>query len=136
MQIITKNGNVKVTINRASWADMNILKQEALKCIDVNNFNFSVKSEADFINACFELVIKAETSDSFNKALFKCLRNCLYEDSISITEQLFEDKPELIEDYYEIASNCVEVNLRPFFNSLITEFKRRLASLTSDDQNL
>lgn len=134
MQIITKNGNVKVTINRASWADMNVLKKEALKCIDINNFNFNMKSEVDFINSCFDLVIKAETSETFNRALFKCLKNCLYEDSISITEQLFEDKPQLIDDYYEIASNCIEVNLRPFFKSLVTEFKRRLATLTQDDQ--
>lgn len=132
--MITQNSKSNITINRASWADMNLLKQEALKCINVKNLDFNISSEVDFINVCAELVIKAETSSTFNEALFKCLKYCLLDDALPITEQLLEDKPQLIEDYYEIASNCVEVNLLPFYKSLITEFKRRLTSLTSDNQ--
>lgn len=134
MQIITQNNKAKVTINRASWADMNLLKQEAFKCIDVRDIKLDFSDTAEFINFCMEILIKAETSETFNYALFRCLKNCLWDDYISITEQLLQDKPEIIEDYYEIASNCIEVNLRPFYKSLVTEFKRRLASLTQDNQ--
>lgn len=133
MQIITQNNKTKVTINRASWADMNLLKQEAFKCIDVHNVNISFDNTADFINFCMEILIKAETSETFNYALFRCLKNCLWDDYISITEQLLQDKPEIIDDYYEIASNCIEVNLRPFFKSLVTEFKRRFQQIGKQD---
>lgn len=129
MQIITQNNKAKVTINRASWADMNLLKQEAFKCIDVRDIKLDFSDTAEFINFCMEILIKAETSETFNYALFRCLKNCLWDDYISITEQLLQDKPEIIEDYYEIASNCIEVNLRPFFNSLVTEFKRRFQQI-------
>lgn len=131
MDIVTQNNKAKVTINCASWADMNLLKQEAFKCIDVRNFNFDFSNTAGFINFCMEILIKAETSDSFNNALFRCLKNCLWDGYVSITEQLLQDKPEIIEDYYEIASNCIEVNLRPFFKSLRTEFLRRFQMMTS-----
>lgn len=132
MNIITQNNKVKVTINRASWADMNLLKQEALKCIDINNVTLP-NSDAEFINMCASLLIKAETSQTFNEALFRCLKNCFWNESISITEQLLEDKPEIIDDYYEIASNCIEVNLRPFFKSLVTEFSRRFQTPIQDN---
>lgn len=134
MQIITQNNKAKVTINCASWADMNLLKQEAFKCIDVRDFKFDFSDTAEFINFCMEILIKAETSESFNYALFRCLKNCLWDDYISITEQLLQDKPEIIEDYYEIASNCIEVNLRPFFKSLVTEFSRRFQAQTQNNQ--
>ena len=133
MQIITQNNKVKVTINRASWADMNLLKQEAFKCIDIRDIKFNLTDTAEFINFCMDILIKAETSESFNYALFRCLKNCLWDDYISITEQLLQDKPEIIDDYYEIASNCIEVNLRPFFKSLVTEFKRRFQQMGKQD---
>lgn len=134
MQIITQNNKIKVTINRASWADMNLLKQEALKCLDIKNISFDFTNQVEFIDMCASLLIKAETSQTFNEALFRCLKYCNYDDAIPITEQLLEDKPQLIEDYYEIASNCIEVNLRPFFKSLVTEFKRRFKLPTQDNQ--
>ena len=133
MQIITQNNKTKVTINRASWADMNLLKQEAFKCIDIRDIKFNLTDTAEFINFCMDILIKAETSESFNYALFRCLKNCLWDDYISITEQLLQDKPEIIDDYYEIASNCIEVNLRPFFKSLVTEFKRRFQQMGKQD---
>ena len=134
MQIVTQNNKVKVTINRASWADMNLLKQEAFKCIDVKDVKFDFANMADFLTFCIEILIKAETSESFNYALFRCLKNCLWDDYISITEQLLQDKPEIIEDYYEIASNCIEVNLRPFMKSLRTEFLRRFPAQNINNQ--
>lgn len=135
MDIVTQNNKAKVTINCASWADMNLLKQEAYKCIDVHNMpDFNSMDNASFLTFWAELLIKAETSDTFNNALFRCLKNCLWDGYVSITEQLLQDKPEIIEDYYEIASNCIEVNLRPFLKSLRTEFLRRLQTQNGNNQ--
>ena len=127
MEFITTNGQKKVTINTATFKEMCDLKKEAMKCLQVaaqkDAINIEDLQSGKGINVIFEILLTADTSEEFNSALFKCLGRCVYDEFHAITPKFFEDKPEAIEDYYEIVAKCVEVNLRPFFKSLLTAFK-------------
>ena len=124
MEFITTNGQKKVTINVAPFKEMCALKSEAMKCLkalekgDLTNLKDGDNSK--LLEQFIDVLISADTSEDFNKALFKCLGRCVYDEFHAITPQFFEDNPEAIEDYYEIIANCVKVNLTPFFKSLIT----------------
>lgn len=132
MEFITQNGQKTVEIKEASFQNASNLKKIAVKNlknigIDINNLN-NVDGE-NLISKAVELLINLDSSDEFEKALFTCLENSLYDKFYKITPQLFDDKPEIREDYYEIASACVEVNLRPFFKSLVSALKQRFAKI-------
>lgn len=81
------------------------------------------------LDAIIKVLIAADTSSDFEKALFECLKHCLYDEFYPINEKLFEDKPEAIEDYYEIVAKCIEENLRPFFKSLVTAFNTNIQNI-------
>lgn len=139
MEFITTNGQKKVTINPAPFKDMCALKTEAMKCLQVaakgDLLNVKEVTNLKAFDALIEVLIAADTSETFNSALFKCLSRCVYDEFHTITPQFFEDKPEAIEDYYEIVAKCVEVNLRPFFKSLVTAFQTNANLLgTSNSQ--
>lgn len=132
MEIITQNGNKNLTIKAAGFQDAINLKKAVAKCMldagVVKNLELQGLKLVNLIDKIAELLFSAEMSDDFNKAVFECLKySCIEENGIKnkITPQLFDEKPELREDYYEIVSKCVEVNLSPFFKSLVTEFKTR-----------
>ena len=124
MEFITTNGQKKVTINVAPFKEMCALKSEAMKCLkSIDKGEFSTLKEGDNMKALdkfIDVLISADTSEDFNKALFKCLGRCVYDEFHAITPQFFDDNPEAIEDYYEIVAYCVKVNLTPFFKSLVT----------------
>lgn len=139
MEIITQNGQKTIEIKTASFRDTINLKKAAAECLleagIVKNADFNELDLRQLIDKIAELLFKAETSDKFEKALFECLKVCyLDENGIKnkISQQLFDDKPELREDYYEIISKCIEVNLRPFFKSLVTEFKTRFKQIAGN----
>lgn len=139
MEIITQNGQKTIEIKTASFQDAINLKKAAAECLleadIVKNADFKGLDLTLLIDKIAELLFKAETSDKFEKALFECLKVCyLDENGIKnkISPQLFDDKPELREDYYEIISKCIEVNLRPFFKSLATEFKARFKQIADN----
>lgn len=139
MEFVTSNNQKKVVINTASFKEMNALKKEAMKCIqqiaDAGLLdNVKDLSTATALDAIIKVLISADTSPDFEKALFDCLKHCLYDEFYSINEKLFEDKPEAIEDYYEIVAKCVEENLRPFFKSLVTAFNTNLQKLNINQQ--
>lgn len=127
MEFITTNGQKKVVINVAPFKEMCALKSEAMKCLksidksDLANIQEGDTSKA--LDRFIEVIINADTSEDFNKALFKCLGRCVYDEFHAITPQFFDDNPEAIEDYYEIVVKCIEVNLAPFFKSLVTALK-------------
>lgn len=132
MDIITQNGNKNITIKAAGFQDAMNLKKAVAKCLldagIVKNLELQGLELAALIDKIAELLFSAEMSEDFSKAVFECLKYCYIEDNgikNKITPQLFDEKPELREDYYEIVSKCVEVNLTPFFKSLVTEFKTR-----------
>lgn len=140
MEITTQNGNNNVTIKAASFQDAINLKKAVAKCLldaqVVKNFDFQGVDMASLLDKVAEILFSAEMSNDFEKALFQCLKDCYIEENgikNKITLQLFDEKPELREDYYEIIAKCIEVNLRPFFKSLVTEFKTRFNQM---DKNL
>ena len=106
------------------------MKKEAFKCLsktkaiekikDLKNIELST-----LFSELANLLVEADTSDGFNNAVMECLSVCICDDTHAITEQYFNDCPALWEDYYEIVSKCVEVNLRPFFKSLSSELQAR-----------
>lgn len=132
MDFISTNAKKKIVINPATFAEASQLKKEAMKCLSnanlIQSIDFSKFSNME-VNKLFaavsELIINADSSTDFEDAVFVCLGRCSC-DNIAITKQLFDDKPELREDYYEIVAKCCEENLRPFFKSLATEFNNRL----------
>lgn len=136
MEFITQNGQKEVKIVAAPFKVATKLKQEAMKCaskledfkvLEPNNLQ-SLNSEK-LIDSLVQLLINFDASEDFEKAVFDCLSYCIYDGFNKISFQLFDDKPEIREDYYEIVSNCIEVNLRPFFKSLATALKIRFQTI-------
>lgn len=137
MQFITTNGQKEVIINPASFKDAGSLKKAVMKCLlgvkslqglDIKNLNIDFKGIMD---ALLELIINIDTSDEFENAVLECLKVCIYDNSgkkVKIVPTMFDDIPEAREDYYEIVAKCCEENLRPFFKSLVSEFKTRFQS--------
>jgi hypothetical protein len=117
------------------------LKKETLKCLkdagiieDVSFEKLKSLNVTDIFTSISNLIITMDTSDGFEDALFDCLKVCIYDNKFGITSQLFDDKPEIQEDYYEIVSKCCEVNLRPFFKSLYSELLTRLSQMEGNIQ--
>lgn len=142
MDFISTNAKKKIVINAATFAEASQLKKEAMKCLSkadvLKTIDFSKFSNMElnkFFAAISEVIISADSSTDFENAVFACLGRCSC-DNIAITKQLFDDKPELREDYYEIVSKCCEANLRPFFKSLASEFTNRLQLIETDTPEL
>ena len=134
MEFIAKNSGKKIKIIPASFQKAINLKKEAFKCLSKTNALEKIKDLKNIeLNTLFgeiaNLLVEADTSDGFNAALMECLSVCICDDTHAITEQYFNDCPALWEDYYEIISNCVEVNLRPFFRSLASELQTRFSQI-------
>lgn len=134
MEFIAKNSGKKVKIIPASFQKAIALKKEAFKCLNKTNSLEKIKDLKNIdMNTLFSeianLLVEADTSDGFYNSVMDCLGVCICDDTHAITEQYFNDVPELREDYYEIVSKCVEVNLRPFFKSLASELKTRFAQI-------
>ena len=134
-----ENGGKTIDIRPAGFQDAINLKKAVAKCLldagVVKNLDFQGLELTLLIDKIAELLFNAETSNSFEKALFECLKYCYIDENgvkIKITPQLFDEKPELREDYYEIVVKCAEENLRPFFKSLVTEFKTRFNQIAKD----
>nr|DAT18305.1 MAG TPA: tail assembly chaperone protein [Caudoviricetes sp.] len=135
MNFITQNGQKEVIINAASFKDASNLRKAVMKSIIESDFAKNLDKNAletlnltSILDVGLKLIFNADTSENFEKAIFECLKVCLYENK-KITLQLFDDITEAREDYYEIVSKCCEENLRPFFKSLVTEFQARLKLL-------
>ena len=139
MEFTTQNGNKECVITAASFKDAVNLKKATMKClldanvlnsIDLDNLKgLDITKVFDVLG---QLILNMDVSEEFEKAIFACLSNCTYDGFYKITMQLFDDKPEAREDYYEIVSKCCEVNLRPFFKSLVSELKQRFQTLTEN----
>lgn len=134
MEFIAKNSGKKIKIIPASFQKAVNLKKQAFKCLNNTKSLEKIKDLKNIeLNTLFSeianLLVEADTSDGFYKAVIDCLGVCICDDTHAITEQYFDDVPALREDYYEIVSKCVEVNLRPFFKSLASELQTRFTQI-------
>ena len=125
----------KIVINEASWGDVRKLKKvlaiELLKLgIDIDK-EFLGQTEENLMvgSKLFQLLkdvyLTLEASDDFNDEIMNCLQYCTY-DNIQIKEQLFDDKPEAREDYYDMVIGCLEVNLSPFIKKILSKFSNQI----------
>lgn len=140
MEFITQNGGKKVEIKEASFQDASNLKKAVMKCLLNTDALKGIKLDSlqsvdpsKIFDSLGQMLINMDTSEEFDKAIMACLSNCIYDGFYKINEQMFNDKPETREDYYEIVSKCVEVNLRPFFKSLVSELKQRFQALSKEE---
>ncbi len=76
------------------------------------------------INAIGQMVLAADSSEQVEKAVFVCLKRCLYNGE-KITPETFEPI-EARKDYYEIIIECLQGNLSPFFEPLFLKLKKLL----------
>lgn len=139
MEFVTQNAQKTIEIKAASFQDAINLKKAAAKCLFdagvIKNLDFKGLNIAAAIDKFAEILFSIELSNEFEKALFDCLRVCYIEENgvkNKITREIFDEKPELREDYYEIVAKCAEENLRPFFKSLVTEFKTRFNQIAKN----
>ena len=140
MEFVTQNGGKKVEIKEASFKNACNLKKAVMKCLlntdalrGVNIENLQGVDASKIFDSLGQMLINMDTSEEFDKAIMACLTDCIYDGFFKINEQLFDDKPEAREDYYEIVSKCAEVNLRPFFKSLVSELKQRFQTLNQEE---
>lgn len=133
MEFITQNGKVAIEIVSVSFKDACNLRKAVAKGIKGKDLGLNNTNLMDIrIDSLLQLLVDIDTSDEFEKAIMECLKCCIYDKggkNLKITAQLFDDIPEAREDYYEIITKCCEENLRPFFKSLASEFKTRLAAI-------
>lgn len=133
MEFISQNGNVAIDIKPASFKEACNLKKAVAKGLMGKDLGLGNANLMDIkLDSILQLLVDIDTSDDFEKAILECLKCCVYDKggkNLKITAQLFDDIPEAREDYYEIITKCCEENLRPFFKSLASEFKTRLAMI-------
>lgn len=134
MEFITTNAKRKIKIVPASFRDQINLKNEFWNVLKANpEIGSLFKEGANSLETAIKGILFADTSDKFIANVFKCLASCIYEDVKKIDELLFEDVPELREDYYEIVFECCKVNLTPFFKSLSSALLKALETIPSDN---
>lgn len=140
IDFVTKNSGKRIKIIPASFKNACKLKVEAMKCLKDSGVLDKLKENmgdiqiSAILKELAILIISLDTSEGFNNAVMDCLNVCICENSHAITEQYFNDCPELWEDYYEIVTKCVEVNLRPFFKSLSSELSTRFPQIEDSQQ--
>ena len=102
-----------------SLMDVKVL--ENLDMSDLQDLDVS-----DIIDKLLGVLMALETSNDFERAVYDCLRECLYDGFYKITPQLFDDKPETREVYY---CKVLRGKPHPFFQ----ESCFRIQSSISDD---
>lgn len=102
MEFIAPSG-AKVVINSAPWRDAKQLKKAIEREIMVGGLNIPT-------------ILMVDSSDAVDAALWPCLARCLRNDQ-KIVEMTFDDLEARI-DYYDIALECIKVNLGPLAERL------------------
>lgn len=143
MNFITQNGQLEIAINEAPTRDACKLKNVVWKALidskilkENGTLNLTDTDINGLLPQAIQALITLDSSDEFQNAVFECLKVCICDPSgvpKKITMTLFDDMPSIREDYYEIIAKCCEVNLRPFFKSLVSAFSTQLKSLGKEN---
>lgn len=113
VEFVAKSGT-KVVINLAPWGDAKRLKAAILKEVASAGLKFDITADASTLVVAF---LTVDSSEAVDAALWPCLARCTRGDS-KILSSTF-DGEEARQDYYEIVSQCVMVNLRPLVEGLL-----------------
>jgi hypothetical protein len=108
-------------ITPAPFADSRALYQALLKELK----DIPVNSSMEVMNLYKELFCTGFSSLEIEKALWKCMERCTYNDKghdVRITPMSFEPV-ENREDYVQVAIEVARENVEPFFKSLFVQYK-------------
>ena len=132
---ITQNTQKRVVINCATMSEVMELKREILKALkehQISNDLITGKGDllerdinlTEILNFMKDILITMDISRDLETVLFKCLGHCTYDTVHVINPELFDTIcPDARADYYEIVFSCIEENLKPFMQSLISAWK-------------
>lgn len=108
----------KIVITLAPWKDAKALKKAIEREAGAAGSSLDLKAD---VLTLLTTVLKIDSSDAVDAALWPCLARCTRNDE-KITENTFDDG-EARKDYYEIVKACVEENLRPLGEGLFATLK-------------
>lgn len=125
---LTSSKGLPIVLNYADMQDVEELIQLIAKKAKELNLESVVRSLTSFEEFCQQdvqtllpllqqIICDLESSKEFNAIVYNLLRACTF-NGIVITQQLFNDKPELREDYYTLKIEVVKFNLAPFLKKL------------------
>lgn len=125
---LTSSKGLPIVLNYADMQDVEELIQLIAKKAKELNLESVVRSLTSFEEFCQQdvqtllpllqqIICDLESSKEFNTIVYNLLRVCTF-NGIVITQQLFNDKPELREDYYTLKIEVVKFNLAPFLKKL------------------
>lgn len=114
METFTAPSGMEVMIAPAPWAQAKLLKMAIQK---------ELRGEALVFNQDLTLILTSllhiDSSAEVDRCLWPCLARCT-RNGEKITEATFNDA-DARQDYYKIAGECIRVNFRPLWESLISE---------------
>lgn len=116
-KIITTNGKKEVIINSAPFDVAYSLWSECSKVL--KTLDLDIKKGVS-VKEIITAIVDLQTSDLFNEKLFKCMELCKYDNFHAFNKDFLNDNPEAVQDFYEIAKECIMVNVSPFAKSLLT----------------
>lgn len=114
MTEFTAKSGAKVVINLAPWGDAKRLKAAILKEVATSGLKLDMEADA---SALVIALLSVDSSEAVDNALWPCLVRCT-RDASKIVPNTF-DGEDARQDYYEIVSQCVMVNLRPLVEGLL-----------------
>lgn len=125
---LTSSKGLPIVLNYADMQDVEELIQLIAKKAKELNLESVVRSLTSFEEFCQQdvqtllpllqqIICDLESSKEFNTIVYNLLRVCTF-NGVVITQQLFNDKPELREDYYTLKIEVVKFNLAPFLKKL------------------
>ncbi|MEZ5691195.1 MAG: hypothetical protein R3D71_05985 [Rickettsiales bacterium] len=108
-------------INIASFEEGWNLQRAVLSAVKKEGFNINEMQGEDALQKLIDIVLTINCDIEVNEALWICLRRCTYNGE-KITKDKFEDA-ESRKDYMMVAFKCLEMNLEPFTDGLLSVFK-------------
>jgi hypothetical protein len=123
----TAGGNT-VAVNAAPWRDAVALKNAIAKEFLASGAVLDLKADASNLS---KVILAVDSSDAVYKALMACLSRCTFNNQ-KIVDATFENESAR-EDYYEIVTECLKVNLSPFFKGLLLKLKTLESLLPNKD---
>lgn len=123
MKEFTAPSGAKVKINYGEMRDVFALKDSISK--ELLNLDSGATAES-LMDMDASVIAKAammvDSSDKVRACIFKCLTRSTY-DGQKITEETFSSH-ETWGDYYDIAIECIKVNLSPFLKPLLSKLSQ------------